>query len=114
MLDRVQEREQCAPRIADQRQAFEVPQRAERLQIGDLLRPSDRHLAGHGRPAAAALIVVDQRSPRCESVEPREEVVVVRAGAAVQHDGRRSAADSPLEELHAPDVASEGLGHAGR
>ena len=66
------------------------PVLAQRLEVGHLLASSRPDVARHGRAPAAALVVVDQLAAVGERVEAGQQVVVVGAGAAVQHDHRRA------------------------
>jgi hypothetical protein len=73
-----------------------------------VLPPAHRDIPGHGRPPAAALIVIDEGAAAGERVEAGQQIVVVRAGPAVQDDYRRTAPDLSLEEGDAPDLADSG------
>ena len=58
---------------------------------------------GDRRAPAAALVVVDQLPAVGQRVEAGQQVVVMRARAAVQHHGGRPLADAAGEELDAAD-----------
>src|SRR3954462_8385201 len=68
-----------------------------------MLGPAHRYIARHRRAAAAALVVIDQLPSVGESVEAREQVVVVRPRSAVQYHRWLPPADPPDEQLDTPD-----------
>src|SRR5262245_24732039 len=98
MLEAIEQREECAPGIAGEGEAVERPALAERLEVGHLLGPADRDVTGHRRPAAASLVVVDELASDGERIEAGQQIVMVRPGAAVEHDGGRPGADPANEE----------------
>ena len=59
---RVQQRQQPAPRVAGERQPLEAPMPAERLEVGHLLGPADRHVPW--RPASGRRRAGRSRSAR--------------------------------------------------
>jgi hypothetical protein len=61
--------------------------------------------------SAAALSVIDECVAGGERVESRQQVVVVRARAAVQHHRGAAGAGAALEDLHAADRAGGRFGH---
>ena len=105
MLEQVQQRQQPAPGVAQKREALERPPPlpAQGLQVGDVLAPADRRLPAHRGLPAAPLVVVEQGPAPRKQVVLGEEVVVVRAGAAVQHDDPGARADVPREQPDAVD-----------
>ncbi len=58
---------------------------------------------------ASTLVVVDQLATLGQSVESGKEVVVVRAGAAVENNRRGAFPDSALEEGDAANRVGAGL-----
>src|SRR5947209_4468499 len=104
MLQGVQHGEQAAPGIAEQGEAVDGPLFAERLEIGDVLLPADRHVARDGRAPAATLVIEEQGAAVRQSIVLRQEVRVVRAWPAVQHDDRWVGAHAPSVEADAVQV----------
>src|SRR5581483_4426956 len=104
VLQRVEDGEQPAPRVAEERQPLEPPVGAQRLEIGHVLAPADGHVAPHRCPAAAALVVVAERAAPGEPVVLGEQVVVVGPRAAVQHHRGRTVPHRPGVETHAVDL----------
>ena len=100
MVEGVEQREEGAPGVSGEGEAVERPALAQGLEVGHLLGPADRDVTRHRRPPAAALVVVDELPPHGQRVEAGQEVVVVRAGAAVEHDRRRPRADPANEDRH--------------
>ena len=74
-----------------------------------MLAPPDRHVPRDRRPAAAALVVVDQLAAVGQRVEAGQEIVVMRAGPAVQHHDGRPAPDPAHEELDAAHLRDDRL-----
>src|SRR5512140_2693711 len=109
VLGRVEEREERAPGISGDAEPLDSPEYPERLEIRYLLPPPDRHVAPHGRAAAASLVVVDKGAAGGQRIETGEEVVVVGAGSAVEHHAGRAVAGSPLEERDPADLPGCGL-----
>ena len=101
--DRVEEREQPAPRIADERERLERELARERREILHVRAPGDGGAIVAARPAAAALVVEDEPVlvRQCEHL--REHVVVRRARTGVEkgQPGRVWRAERGVKELHA-------------
>src|SRR5215218_792538 len=69
-----------------------------------MLPPAHGSFSGHRRPAAAALIVVDQLSTSPQRVETGQEIIMMRPGAAVQDHRRRAIADPTFEDADAANL----------
>ena len=68
-----------------------------------MFAPTDRHIPGHSGATAPALVVVAESSSASQGIELRKEIIVVRAGTAVQHDNIRTVsrgADVQLDAVH--------------
>jgi hypothetical protein len=109
--DGVEHRQQPAPGVSGDCQAVQPPFLPQRFEVAHLLPPADRHVAPDWGAAATSLVVVDQGTPGGQGVEPGQEIVVVRARAAVEHDHRRPFADTALEERHPVEGAGEFTNH---
>jgi hypothetical protein len=88
---------------------LETPLLAELFEISHLVAPTDGRLTRDWRLPASALVVVDQLSAWGQRIKTGEEIVVVRARAAVQNHGRRAAPDPALEQIYSPHFAGAGL-----
>ena len=84
-----------------------TPELLERVKIGHLFLPADRHVAPHGAPPAAPLVVIDELAPLGQCVATGKEIVVARPGATVEDHHRRPLAGAALEEGDAVELAIE-------
>src|SRR3989440_4516578 len=69
-----------------------------------MLAPPDGRIARDRRPAAAPLVVIEEGAAVREPVVLREQVVVVGAGTAVQHDDRGAVSDASRVDADAVQV----------
>jgi len=101
MVDGIEHRQQSAPGIAADRETVQLPGDSKLLKIGYVLSPADRNIAGDGGAASSPLVVVNQLSSTRQRVESGQEIVMMSAGSAVQHDDRRPGPDAPLKDFNA-------------
>ena len=101
MVDGVEHRQQSTPGIAAERETVQLPDDSKLLKVGYVLSPADRNVAADGRAASSPLVVVNQLSITAQRVESRQEIVMMSAGSAVQHDDRRPGPDAPFKDFHA-------------
>jgi len=94
--------------VSGDAQALDAPLDPEGLEVGHVLAPADRNVAGDRGAASATLVVIDERAPVGEGIEAGQQVVVLGARSAVQHDRRRTIAAPPLEERNIPDLPDRG------
>ena len=101
--DRVQQREQPAPRVADERERLERELTHESREILDMCPPGDGRAILTSRTSAAALVVEDQPVVARKLEHLRQEIVVRRTRAAVQHEqpGCVFRSVCGVKELHA-------------
>src|SRR5690349_1236301 len=71
-----------------------------------MLAPTDGSVARDRRLPATALVVVEQRSTLGEQVVLRQQIVMTRAGSAVEYDDNRTRSNLPAEEMHYSRTAS--------
>src|SRR2546428_248494 len=104
VLEGVEDRQQATPRVSQDRQPLEPEGEADFFKVGRVLAPADGGLARHRRPPAAALVVVEQLPASRQEVVLREQVIVMGAGAAVEHRDERARADATGEKRDAVDL----------
>ena len=99
MADRVLHREYASPGVSEHGDRLQAEVAPHSVEVVDL-RPNRDIVGLHAvrRPAATALVVVDEAERVCEPVELREEVGVVEVGPAVDDDDRRAVADVAAEQ----------------
>src|SRR5687767_2955969 len=98
--DRVQQRQQPAPGIADDRQRLSRELACDEGEVGDVRLPGDRRTILGLRLPAASLVVEDQLVPLAQREHLRKEIVVVRARSAMQDEQPRrdrAAVRGPVE-----------------
>lgn len=84
------------PEHGDGLQAEMAPHPIEVLDLGSEADVPDPDAIG--RPAATALVVVEETERLCEAVQLRQEVGVVEVWPAVHHHDRLSLADVATEQ----------------
>jgi len=60
-----------------------------------------RGIQADGGAASSPLVVVNQLSSTRQRVESGQEIVMMSAGSAVQHDDRRPGPDAPFKDFNA-------------
>src|SRR6476646_3212761 len=86
-LDRIQHREQAAPRIADDGERLDVQLGAHASEVGDLIAPpDDGAVVVVTRTAASALVVGDDAVVLGEGEHLRQQILVARGGPAMEEE----------------------------
>src|SRR5215467_2244058 len=94
MFDRVLERKNRAPRVAEQDNRIkmeELPNFVEISNIGSKRDIFRTHVLG--RPAAAALVVIDEAIRIRKTIHLREEIGVIEIRTTVQNDDGSTRSD---------------------